>query len=126
MIVIGVGINVGRPPALESPVENQSARGLAQVLGRSLERYELLTGIVTQVVQEIQLPDEQVEESLTMFRQRCLLTNQHIGFREGSQDCQGVCRGISDSGALIVQTDSETRYLLSGEAHLIRPRVEST
>jgi BirA family biotin operon repressor/biotin-[acetyl-CoA-carboxylase] ligase len=125
MIVIGVGINVGQPPILESAAENQLVRGLSQVLGRSMKRYELLSGIVTHLVQEIHLPDDQVAESLTMFRQRCLLTNQPVRFQDGARECQGMCRGISDSGALIVQTDSGTRHLHSGEAHQIRPRLES-
>lgn len=122
-LVIGVGINVGRAPRLDSSSETDAARGLAQVLGRSLERYDLLYGLVTHVLQSIRDTGIDAEQTLDEFRKRCLLSGQQVSFHSGGRPCEGRCHGISNQGALIVETEHGVQHLHSGEANLIRARV---
>lgn len=122
-MVIGVGVNVGRAPKLEMTSETQSPRGLSDVLGRQVHRYELLTGIVTGILQAISEALLESEGIIDDFRQRCLLSGQRVRFAGGSDPCEGMCLGVAGDGALLVQTDSGTRPLHSGEATLVRTVV---
>ena len=120
-MVIGVGINVGRAPQLELNPETQSPRGLSDVLGRRVHRYELLAGMVTSILQAMEETLLDSEGVIQDFRNRCLLSGQRVRFVGGSIPCEGICLGVADDGALMVETDSGTRQLHSGEATLVRP-----
>ena len=122
-MVIGVGFNVGGAPKLDSSSENNSARGLAEVLGRSLERYDLLDGLVTHILQSIQLTELHVDQTLDDFRNRCLLSGRQVRFQAEGRLFEGRCQGVSTDGAMIVETEQGVRYLQSGEVNLIRPRT---
>ncbi len=98
-MVIGVGINVGDAPELDSKPETDSARGLARVLGRSVDRYDLLAGLVTHILHSIDSSRAGGERVLDSFRQRCLLSGQSISFQDAGQTRQGRCQGVSAQGA---------------------------
>jgi BirA family biotin operon repressor/biotin-[acetyl-CoA-carboxylase] ligase len=120
-MVIGVGVNVGRSPQLALNSESQSARGLADVLGRDLQRYDLLAGMVTSILNSIEEALTGSEAVVAEFRTRCLLTGRRVRFLGGAQPCEGNCLGVAGNGALIVETATGTRQLHSGEAMLVRP-----
>ncbi len=131
-LVIGVGMNVGEAPQLEAgpPQESdhrfdpspepQPAQALAAVLGRELERYDLLDDLIRHLLQSLEEGEKRADHMMESFRERCLLTGQRVRFRDRDRFCEGYCRGVSDSGSLLVETDTGLRDLHSGEANLVR------
>jgi BirA family biotin operon repressor/biotin-[acetyl-CoA-carboxylase] ligase len=132
-LVIGVGINVGEAPQLDPDPARESnpgsvpspapqpAQSLAAVLGREVERYDLLDNLIRQLLQSLDEGETRAEHLMESFRERCLLTGQRVQFWDRDRFCEGDCRGVSDSGSLVVETDTGTRDLHSGEANLVRP-----
>lgn len=118
--VVGVGVNVGQRPDLGDDPGAADVRDLASATGRTLHRYDLLPALVRQIVDTIALIDRNVDDLLSEFRQRCLLTDRQITFRRGTESCRGHCRGIGPTGELIIETDQGRERLTSGEAHLVR------
>jgi BirA family biotin operon repressor/biotin-[acetyl-CoA-carboxylase] ligase len=131
-LVIGVGMNVGEAPQLEPDPPGESLHGsdpssaphpaqsLAAVLGREVERYDLLDDLIRHLLQSLEEGETQADHLLESFRERCLLTGQRVRFRDRDGFCEGYCRGVSDSGSLVVETDAGLRNLHSGEANLVR------
>jgi BirA family biotin operon repressor/biotin-[acetyl-CoA-carboxylase] ligase len=121
-VVVGVGMNVSESPDLSDEAAVRPIRSVAEVVGRQVHRYELLQPIVANVLGALAELSHCADELVTEFRSRCLLTGQVISFHEGTVQYQGACRGITDQGDLIVESDTGVRHLQSGEAHLVRTR----
>lgn len=119
-VVIGVGVNVAKEPDLSSEPGGRKAQSLTGVIGRKLSRYDMLTSLVTQIVQTVNELSGQPKTVLDEFRSRCLLTGHPIAFQQGAVERQGVCDGISDCGELIVATENGSQLVQSGEARLVR------
>ena len=50
----------------------------------------------------------------TKWRERCLLTNRKVHVDVGTRSVIGLCRGIDDEGALVVETVNETERCFAG------------
>ena len=48
------------------------------------------------------------------WRSRCLLTDRIVTLNDGKKDITGVCRGLADDGALLLQTDVRMESIYSG------------
>jgi BirA family biotin operon repressor/biotin-[acetyl-CoA-carboxylase] ligase len=122
-VVIGVGMNVADKPDLGD--EADSVRSVAQVVGRQVNRYELLYGLVASIIRAISEEIDSPNDLLAEFRSRCLLTGGLVRFRHGGHPREGRCIGVSEDGELLVDTKSGLQRLQSGEAHLVRVRSVS-
>lgn len=119
-MVIGVGLNVSNAPPLAKVSHTASAKSLAQCLGRITSKWEVLDAVVRRLI-GIQYDLKQDNQSvIESFRQRCLLTNKPISYQYAGTNQSGLCQGINDSGALLVQQGLETKAITSGEAKLVR------
>ncbi|MDG2222428.1 MAG: biotin--[acetyl-CoA-carboxylase] ligase [Rubripirellula sp.] len=121
-VVVGVGINVGSRPELRDDPNGSAVRDLSSSAGRKLHRYDLLPAVVEQIVDAIASLEDNLDELLVGFRQRCLLNQQNVTFLIGGTSGQGLCRGIGPHGELLIETDEGLRRLTSGEAHRVRIR----
>jgi BirA family biotin operon repressor/biotin-[acetyl-CoA-carboxylase] ligase len=121
-VVIGVGINVSESPDLSEDPAASSTRSLSQSVGRGVQRYDLLHPIVVSIMRAIAEVDELADDLVREFRSRCLLTGRMISFQDGTRQCQGPCKGVTNHGELMVETETGVRRLQSGEARLVRAR----
>ena len=119
-VVVGVGVNVATEPSVEPGQAGFITRSLAQVVGRDVRRYEIFSPLVSGIMEAIVELRDSADELIDEFRNRCLLSGQKISFQQRGQECQGICCGISSSGALLVETADGTQFVQSGEAHLVR------
>ncbi|MCH1497355.1 MAG: biotin--[acetyl-CoA-carboxylase] ligase [Rubripirellula sp.] len=119
-LVIGVGMNIGSVPELTDTNARQSATGLTQVIGRKVERYHLLDGLVESILEAV---DEISDDPIALVRElrdRCLLTGEKIEYQQDGSMYSGLCLGISEGGGLrIASTDGEIE-ITSGEAMRVR------
>ncbi len=121
-VVIGVGVNVSESPDLGDDPAASHIQSVAHSVGRRVDRYELLEPIVVNIQQAIGSLVDDTDDLVAEFRSKCLLTGQTVSFRDREGDNEGVCRGVSDAGELIVETATGQRLLQSGEARLVRLR----
>ncbi|MDB4338824.1 biotin--[acetyl-CoA-carboxylase] ligase [Rubripirellula sp.] len=120
-LVIGVGMNIGTVPDLSKDPSSQKPTGLSDVLGRNLERYAVLSGLVTEILEAVRDGDSEGDETLRDFRARCLLTGRQISFHIAGDEQTGQCIGISDNGLLRIAGPQGELLLSSGEVNLLRP-----
>ncbi len=52
--------------------------------------------------------------ALDAWRQHCLLTGKEVTLQTGNTRVTGICRGIADSGAIIIETPAGPQELLGG------------
>ena len=109
--VIGIGLNVRTrefPPEL-----GDSATSLA-LAGGDTTVADIRQPLLEALDRWIDAPDEEV---LAAWRARDALRGEHVRWGNG----EGTAAGISDSGALIVETPRGVRAELdAGEVHLLR------
>ena len=119
-LVIGVGVNIGSVPAITDPNARQSATGLTQVIGRKIERYHLLDGLVESILEAVDVISDDPISLVQDLRDRCLLTGEKIQYQLDGMMHSGLCLGISEGGGLrIASTDGEIE-ITSGEATRVR------
>jgi BirA family transcriptional regulator, biotin operon repressor / biotin---[acetyl-CoA-carboxylase] ligase len=109
--VVGIGLNVR---TREFPDElRESATSLA-LAGQTASIKEVLGVLLTSLDHWIAAPPDSV---LSAWRARDALRGEAVAWNGGS----GTAAGISDAGALIVETDASDRIELdAGEVHLSR------
>ena len=135
-LVVGVGLNVGRleqPESAEAsgkdagqvndPGENGfHATSIADCAGRQVQRYDVLENFVEGILAALEELTADPKAILSDFRQRCWLSGQRVNATFLGQPVQGVCRGITDDGKLVLETASGTVQCGSGDATRVRRR----
>lgn len=105
--VLGIGLNVAMRED-EFPAElRETATSLA---AGSVE--EALTAVLAALGQRLAEPGDR---TLAAWRERDALHGRHVRWDGG----EGLAAGISDSGALVVETDIGRAELDAGEVHLL-------
>ena len=109
--VVGIGLNVNTrafPPELAD-----SATSLA-LAGHDTTVAAARAALVEALDRWIEAPDAEV---LAAWRERDALRGEHVRWGDG----EGTAAGLSDSGALLVQTEAGDEVELdAGEVHLLR------
>ena len=119
-LVIGVGVNIGTTPTITDKNTTQTVSGLAQVLGRRVERYDLLDGLVESIMEAVgQIAGEPIS-LVRELRQRCLLSGEIVEYQLDGMTRSGRCLGISDHGGLRIATVDGEIEITSGEATRVR------
>jgi BirA family biotin operon repressor/biotin-[acetyl-CoA-carboxylase] ligase len=113
-LVIGVGLNVANSFAAAPEDVRESAISLVEVTTASCERIDLLIIILQQI--ELQLNrlrsgDSQLQQQ---WQNRCLLTGQTLQLDTPGRQLVGVCRGIDDQGALLLEVGTSVERCLTG------------
>ena len=113
-IIIGIGINcTGSEDDLPDDI-----RGKAGFIGKGgYTRNELAAEVIAQIIRygDCVFPDDVIEE----YRNRSILTGRKVNYTKGGAVSTGSVLGISDSGCLIVRSDSgDTDELFSGEVSI--------
>ncbi|MDR3324063.1 MAG: biotin--[acetyl-CoA-carboxylase] ligase [Zoogloeaceae bacterium] len=115
-VIVGVGLNLSAPFVPEQPVA-----GLAECLSRLPERPALLAALLKEMADIL----EQVETAgfVAPLRQewqaRHLWQNQPVRLQEeGKLLAEGVCRGVDETGALLLETATGQQRFMAGDLSL--------
>ena len=111
--VIGVGLNVNNEFQTAPPELQNTGISLADLSGQSQSRCEILTSFL-QHLDELFQALSRGEPVLADWSDSCLLTGKTVTIQAGPNEIRGVCRGIDDSGALLLETNSGTERILGG------------
>jgi BirA family biotin operon repressor/biotin-[acetyl-CoA-carboxylase] ligase len=119
--VIGIGLNINRRP--ESGACGTLAAALAELLGRPIERTEVLLAVVGSVIESLAGMHDDLPGVVKRYRSRCLLQGRQLSLRQADRLLSGHCVGVADDGSLELIVDGVKRRVRSGEVQQIRPRL---
>ena len=103
-IIVGVGINVNNSVS-QAPEELQStAIALCDVAGHPLELVDVLEHVLVHIADNLQWISGQDAQLRRRWQGWCLLTNRKVRVDVGGHSVTGLCQGIDEDGALLVET----------------------
>lgn len=111
--VIGVGLNVNNSFAEAPEGLQKSSISLADHSGQTLDRQDVLR-LFLQRLDEQFLKLAQGETVFEHWPEYCLLTGKSVTIQAGPKAVTGLCRGIDNSGALLLETDRGIQRMLGG------------
>ncbi|GGO87690.1 bifunctional ligase/repressor BirA [Marinobacterium nitratireducens] len=119
-VVSGVGLNIAMPDELAADI-GQPWVDLRQICGQTPSRTEVLAALVNELVPVMEAfsrdgfePFRDEWHALDAYR------DQRVSLSFGLNAVEGVCRGVSESGALMLETASGVESFHGGEVSLRR------
>ena len=111
--VVGIGLNVSTAEEEFPPELRDIATSLTAATGDDVDRDDILGALLSALDDRMASP---AGEILDAWRERDALRDSPVRWRDG----EGTARGVSESGALIVESNGEHLQLDAGEVHLLR------
>jgi BirA family biotin operon repressor/biotin-[acetyl-CoA-carboxylase] ligase len=111
--VLGIGLNVSTGADEFPPDLRETATSLALAAGEPIDRDQLLEVLLDTLDTRLSSPAEDILES---WRKRDALKDKPVRWAGG----EGTARGVSATGALMVESDGDRLELDAGEVHLLR------
>ncbi|KJR47908.1 Biotin--protein ligase [Desulfosporosinus sp. I2] len=116
-LIVGLGVNANFPR--EQLSNSLSAITLQEILGYEIDLNNLTAGILKHLEIELQLLENNgFEELRSKWSERAVGIGEEIIILRGEQVLQGVFRGISIDGALILETGDGEESFSAGEIQL--------
>lgn len=119
-LVVGIGLNVGNSLA-EAPTDIQSsAVSLADLLGSERPSLEdiLITLIQRWECWLQRLATDDIDFP-TVWRPKCYLAGERISVTIGPESRTGICVGLDEDGALLLETERGVQRILAGTVRRI-------
>ncbi|WP_417226967.1 bifunctional biotin--[acetyl-CoA-carboxylase] ligase/biotin operon repressor BirA [Amphritea sp.] len=114
-VVIGVGINVNMPE-LAAEVIDQPWIDLQQILGEAPSRNHLLAELINELVPVL---EQFSQQGFAAFKDEWQAVNAHhnqvVSLNLGNRQALGICRGVDQNGALLLEMDGELQAYHGGE-----------
>ena len=114
LIAIGIGINVNNSTRRAPQGLTSSAIALCDVVNQEPILTEVLVRTLGQLEECLGWIGHRDAELWNKWRERCLLTGRNIQLEIGTRQFEGLCRGIDDEGALLVDTPNGTERCFAG------------
>lgn len=116
--VIGIGVNLQMPEQAAEQI-TQPWTDLQQYVGERIDRNELVVAIIVALNQRLKQQSEQgIESMLSDWHQHDLYLNQTVKIITGENEEFGICRGVNEQGALLLETNGQLKTLFGGEVSL--------
>jgi BirA family biotin operon repressor/biotin-[acetyl-CoA-carboxylase] ligase len=118
-LVIGIGVNVSNSFSDAPQDVREAAISLVEVATASCERIVLLIAILQQLelqLKRLRAGDSQLQQQ---WQDRCLLTGQTLQLDTPGRQLVGICRGIDEQGALLLEVGKNIERCVSGTVTLI-------
>ncbi|MFC4657040.1 bifunctional biotin--[acetyl-CoA-carboxylase] ligase/biotin operon repressor BirA [Rheinheimera marina] len=118
--VIGLGLNIRVPPHLQALID-QPFVALQSVLATRPDRNQLVVVLQQQLVSQLQLFNETgFAPFAAEFSQRDLFAGQQVRLSSVKQQIVGICCGVDERGALLLESDGQRQSYYGGELSLRR------
>ena len=117
-LVIGIGLNVGNS-LRAAPEELRSiATSIIDESGQSNSPHEVLEHLLGALAEQLTALGARQLNLVPRWQNQCILTGRDIVLQSGEQRFEGTCRGIEDSGAVVLESNGETRAHFAGTVRL--------
>lgn len=113
-LVIGVGLNVNNSLAGAPQELRATAISLCDVQEQPANLLTLMTTLVAELDHQLQQLAVQPTKVLNQWANRCLLNGRLVRIESAGDIITGMCAGIDETGALIVQTELGRRRIVAG------------
>ncbi len=113
--VIGIGINVQMPESMALLID-QPWTDITSLVGGKVDRNLLAATLIYCLNMRIMKQrDSGLASMLEDWHQHDLFLNKEIKLLTGSKETQGVCRGVNEQGALMLEVDGIIKPIYGGE-----------
>ena len=117
-VVIGIGLNVLMSRDDGAPIDRPWT-DLTTASGRDIDRNELASSVLNQLAEGLAQIDQQgCAPWLNLWRRRDYLKGRSIVI-DGSPPIAGIAAGVSELGALVIETQSGRQEVSGGEASVL-------
>lgn len=119
VIVLGVGLNVNNSTA-QAPQDLQAiATSLCDLAAKQFDQTMTLVALLQRIEKCLELLNQDPAELVDQWRSCCYLQGRTVQLQPGlpgstGERVTGVCQGIDDDGALVLQTESVIVRCVSG------------
>lgn len=113
-LVIGIGLNVGNS-LREAPEELRSiATSIIDEAGRTHSPHEVLEYLMGEISDQLQTLGNGQVAWHDQWQRQCVLKGKAIVLQSGDHQVTGLCRGIAESGAILIESDGQTHGHFGG------------
>jgi BirA family biotin operon repressor/biotin-[acetyl-CoA-carboxylase] ligase len=120
-LVLGIGLNVNNSMQQAPPDVALSAISLRDVAGFPLSLSVVLTRVLCQLRQLLGAMTRGDMTLASQWQDWCMLTGMRVRVETGQLATEGICGGIDDAGALLLNTDRGCERCLSGTVTILQP-----
>jgi BirA family biotin operon repressor/biotin-[acetyl-CoA-carboxylase] ligase len=118
-LVIGVGINVNNSWQGAPREAGSNGTALCDVTDNQHDLQTILIGFLQALELRLHQLGRNDPELPRAWQQRSWLADQHVEVDNGGRKIEGLCVGIADDGALLIQTTLTTECIYNGSARVI-------
>jgi BirA family biotin operon repressor/biotin-[acetyl-CoA-carboxylase] ligase len=105
-VVVGIGVNTTGTAAEAPRAIARRVVTLPDLVGRPLDRTRLLAGFLPRWLDLVAAITADPAELVRRYRPRCALAGRVVTIHAGAERREGVCRGITAAGGLVLETAS--------------------
>ncbi|EAQ78771.1 biotin--[acetyl-CoA-carboxylase] ligase [Blastopirellula marina] len=114
MLHLGIGVNVNNSLAAAPQEVQDRAISLVEMSHQDFFLPDVLLAILQRMQANFALCERSLVPLADAWRSRCLLWGRKVEIQSGEQTIAGICGGIDDSGALLVDSPAGVRRILAG------------
>lgn len=116
-VVLGIGLNVNNT-FTDAPADiQQRAISLVDAAGQTFDSQLVLTKLLQHLEVAIAAIDSDPQWLPSKWQELCILRGRHVVIEAGGQQYAGICQGIDDTGAIVIDTPAGQKNLISGVVH---------
>ena len=116
--VIGIGVNLQMPEQAGEQI-TQPWTELQRHVGKRIDRNELVVAIIIALNQRLMKQSKQgIKSMLADWHKHDLYLNQPVKIITGENEEFGICRGVNEQGALLLENNGQVKTLFGGEVSL--------
>lgn len=112
--VVGIGLNVNNSLQQAPADVADVATSLIDVAGSPRDLHAVLAELLHQIDRAVSSLATNPEWLRARWRELCILDGRHVLVEAGNRQVAGICRGIDNSGALLVETPDGVQSCISG------------
>jgi BirA family transcriptional regulator, biotin operon repressor / biotin---[acetyl-CoA-carboxylase] ligase len=113
-LIVGIGVNVNNSLAGAPDDLRRIATSMTDEAGRTFVATDVLLSVLSHFAEWRSDLARDERAVFARWRTRCLLTGKRVCLNAGSRQVTGLCRGIDDTGRLVLSTSDGTSSYLSG------------
>jgi BirA family biotin operon repressor/biotin-[acetyl-CoA-carboxylase] ligase len=120
-LIVGIGINVNNSMNAAPAELRAQSIALCDASHRTHSLQEVLTRVLDMADHRLQMLASNESYLHSHIQRRCLLTGKYVQVASIERNYEGVCAGIAENGALLVDTRDGRAALFSGTVRMCDP-----
>jgi BirA family biotin operon repressor/biotin-[acetyl-CoA-carboxylase] ligase len=116
--VIGIGLNIEMPEKSAKQID-QAWTDLARTSGMKIDRNQLAGEIIAALLKRLKVHQATgINTMVEEWQAHDYYLNKPVSLITGSRETRGVCRGINNQGALLLEANDQVSPVYGGEISL--------